>query len=244
MAEQPEVENGGGQENGCAALRHRPVEILELPRPAGSHHRQLHHVGDGAGERKVVPGFRAVAVHACGEDDPCAQFLAPAGPGDGVLARGLRAARHHDFESRGHGVVSAAVDGDGDLLLPELLRRLPHEVWGTYRRAVHRNLVGPGLEHHLDVLQASDPASDGQGDVDHGRDGLDPGKTRLPVLQRCGDVQHGQLVRPFLLVERGIADRVSRFLQVHEMDSLDHPAVFHVETGHDSNRFHVVHTSF
>src|SRR3972149_666035 len=32
--------------------------------------------------------------------------------------------------------------------------------------------------------------------------------------------------------------------RVHEMDSLDHPAVLHVETGHDSNRFHVVHTSF
>jgi hypothetical protein len=28
------------------------------------------------------------------------------------------------------------------------------------------------------------------------------------------------------------------------MDSLDHPAVLHVETGHDSYRFHGVHTSF
>src|SRR4030066_385188 len=65
-----------------------------------------------------------------------------------------------------------------------------------------------------------------------------------PPASATGVFSFPGLPRPFLLVERGIADRVSRFLQVHEMDSLDHPAVLHVETGHDSNRFHVVHTSF
>ena len=41
-----------------------------------------------------------------------------------------------------------------------------------------------------------------------------------------------------------VLDMADAEQQVHEMDSLDHPAVLHVETGHDSYRFHGVHASF
>ena len=104
--------------------------------------------------------------------------------------------------------------------------------------AVHGNLAGPGPENELDVLQAVDPAPDGQRDRDDGRDLPDPLQPGLAVFHRGRDVEHGQLVGPFLLVEGGVLHGVACVADVHEVHPLDDAAVFHVQARHDLDDVH------
>jgi hypothetical protein len=53
-----------------------------------------------------------------------------------------------------------------------------------------------------------------------------------------GDVEKAQLVRAGRVVgDRGF-DRIAGVAQVDEIDTFDHPAVFHVETGNDADLEH------
>jgi hypothetical protein len=114
-------------------------------------------------------------------------------------------------------------------LRAEHLRQFGQQLRPRHRRGVHRDLVGAGIEHRLGILHRAHAAADRERD-EHVV-GAAAGELRhgLALLMRGGDVEEDDLVRPLLLVAHGQLDRVAGVAQVHELDTLDHAALVHVE---------------
>ena len=221
-----------------AALRHRLVEVLQVACAAGGNDGNRHGTRDRPGELDVVAGLGAVAVHAGGKDRAGAQLLALPRPLHGVLGHGPGAAGDHQLESRRHLGISPGVDRHRHLAGAERFGCSPDQVRVGHRGAVHGDLVGAGLQNQLDVLQGGNAAADRQRDLENRGHLLDPLQPGLPVLEGRGDVQHGQLVRAFLLIEPGVLDGIACILEVHEVNALDDASLLHVEARHDLDGAH------
>jgi len=56
------------------------------------------------------------------------------------------------------------------------------------------------------------------------------------VVAAGGDIEKGNLVRALLIVAARDLDRIAGIADVHELYTLDHAAVVHVEAGNDAFR--------
>ncbi len=104
---------------------------------------------------------------------------------------------------------SLGIDGHHHTLAAEAPGGLGDQPWILDRRGVDRHLVGTGGQQPTDLLQGVDPASDGKRDeqhLGHGSGELDAGET---ILDRGGDVQEDQLIRPLLFIAAGRLNRIA-----------------------------------
>ena len=118
--------------------------------------------------------------------------------------------------------------------------------WLPNRRAARRTSSGsrtaaelietlsaPALQERPDVVQAADPAADGQRhEADLGRP-PDHVPEDLALLVAGGDVEEDQLVGPLGVIPRRDLDRIARVAEVEEVRPLDHPAMVDVEARDD-----------
>src|SRR5207302_3440184 len=92
--------------------------LLRPARPAAGDHRHGDRIRHRAGQRDVVSGLGAVAIHAGEQYLTGAPFDRLACPGDGVAPRGVAAAVGVDPPAV---ALAARVDRDHDALLAEAL---------------------------------------------------------------------------------------------------------------------------
>src|SRR5690606_9874461 len=107
-------------------------------------------------------------------------------------------------------------------------------------RAVHRDLVGPGVEQIADVLDGAHPAADRQRNGDGRGRAVHELEERPAALVRSGDVEEGDLVGATFAVANVRLDGVACVTQPDEVDALDDSTVFHVEARDDATREHQV----
>ena len=100
--------------------------------------------------------------------------------------------------------------------------------------AVYRNLVGSGVEQARGVLDGTDPAAYGEGDVDPKGDALHQGGERAAPFLGGADVQVDQFVGAVTGVLYAHSDGVPDFAEPLEIDALDDLAVLYIEAGDDA----------
>ena len=93
------MEDGGREHCGRPGLLDHVGEVVQYARAPGGDDRNRHRIGDGFGERDVVAGQSAVAVHACRQQRTRAKLLAAGGPLNAIEAGALVTAADHDLES-------------------------------------------------------------------------------------------------------------------------------------------------
>ncbi len=106
---------------------------------------------------------------------------------------------------------------------------------GSSQRArVDADLIGPALEHPVEVVQRVDAAAHGEGDEDlAGHPGKDVGEEGA-ALGAGRDVVEHQLVGTGRVVHPGHLHRVGHILDALEVRSLDDPPAADVQTGNDA----------
>src|SRR5690606_37382790 len=200
-----EVEQAGSERRIRAAGRQHVEEVTLLARAAGGDHRYGNGVGDAAGQLDIVPGPRAVAVHAGEQDLTRAPVLHLPCPLDGVQPGRDAPAAHHRLVER---AIPAGVDADDDALTAKAFRALGDQVGGAHGGAVDRGLVRPGEQRIADVLNGAQPAADAEGDEDCVGDVLNNVEHGVAPLVRGADVEQDQLVRALGVVYTRVLDRV------------------------------------
>ena len=151
-------------------------------------------------------------------------------PDDRVPPRGPPAPVRVDLERRARPRRSAlGVDRHHDALTSETHGRVLDQLRSRDRRRVERDLVGAGAEQGPHVLQAPEPAADGQRQVDRlSRAPHDIEHRGAPLVGRR-DVEKDELVRPLPVVRDRRLDRIPRVGEIQEPHALDDAAVLDVE---------------
>ena len=128
-------------------------QMIERADAAAGDDRHAHRIGDGAGQRDVVAGLGAVAVHRGEQDLAGAAFDHLPREFDGVDAGAFAAAMGEDLPAVGLacGRDLLGVDGHDDALVAELVGGLGDEIRVLHRRRVDRHLVGAGQQQLADV---------------------------------------------------------------------------------------------
>ena len=126
------------------------------------------------------------------------------------------------------------VDGDDDALGAELPGRLGDELGPGDGGGVDRDLVGAGQQKGADVLDPAHPAADGEGHETLLRRAPDDVIEGVAVLNRGGDVEETEFVRPLAVIDPGLGHRVAGVDEIDEVDALDDAPVLDVETGNDA----------
>ena len=231
----------GGREGGVGTRSHGGREMLYCACTPGGNDGQVHGLPDFANQFQVEAFFRAVAVHGVQQNLPHAQFLAGAGPLDGVDACGTGTTVGGHLEAAGHGIGvgsggAAGVDTQHNALRAEAFTEFPQQFGAGNGGGVHAHFIRPGAQQLVHVLHAAHPAADGEGNehllggaAHHVQHGATPGLGSR-------DVEEGEFVGPLGVVTRGEFHRIARVAQVLEIDSLDHAAVVHVQAGDDAHR--------
>ena len=121
---------------------------------------------------------------------------------------------------------------------PNLSCRLGDEFGPLHGGCVDGDLVGTRQQQTADVAGGPHAAADGE----RHEAGLGGAPHRVeedaPVLVAGGDVEEGQLVGAFPVVDPGLLDGIAGVHQVDEVDALDHPAPVHVQTRDDARLQH------
>ena len=210
---------------------------------AGGDHRHPHLARHRARELQVVAVERAVAVHAGEHELAGAQLGRPRRPLDGVDARGRAPAVDVDLPAERPALLAAPrdparVDGDHDALRAEALAAAAHELGVVDGGRVHGHLVGAGGEDGAHVVDAREPAADGERDehlLGAARREVDDD---VAALVRGGDVEEDELVGALGVVARRQLDGVAGVADVDEVDALDHAPVADVEARDDALAVH------
>ncbi|EAZ61422.1 conserved hypothetical protein [Pseudomonas aeruginosa 2192] len=231
-----EVEDARREHRVGLALEDAGGQVLQVADAAGSDHRHVHRLADGAGHAQVVTALHAVLVHAGQENLASAQVFHLLRPEHGIQPGGLAPAMGEDFPARrlARGGNLLRVDGDHDALRAEAVGGLTDELGVEHRGGVDRDLVRAGIQQVADVLHAAYAAAHGQRNehlASHALDGMQGG---VAPVDAGGDIEEGDLVGTLLVVAASDLDRVAGVADVLELDALDHSAVVHVEAGDDA----------
>jgi hypothetical protein len=245
-AQRAEVEHAGGQDRVRPGV-HRGREVRQRARTAAGDHRDGDRGPHGPDQLQVEACRGPVRVHRVQQDLARAEPHGPLCPGHRVdPGAGPAAVRGHleaavlargDDPPRPRSRGTAGVHGQHDALRAEPFGRLGQQFRPGDRGGVERDLVGPGAQQPVHVRHAAHAAADGERDehllggpphhVVHG----------VPAAAGRGDVEEGQLVGAFGVVEGGQLHRVPGVPQLAEVDPLDHPAVVDVQAGNDPHRY-------
>ena len=211
------------------ALGHTFDQVVQRAHAARCNHRDVHGVGDGAGQGDVEPGLGPVPIHRGQED------LARALGGDrlgkfyGVDARRFPATMGEDLPpTRLHRL---GVDRHHDALAAELIGGLGNDVRVGDGGGVETHFVGSGQKKGADVLTGAHAAAHGQRDIALLGRARDHVIHRAAVFMCCVDVEETDFVGPRRVIGAGAGNRIAGIDEVNEIHPFDHAAIGDVETG-------------
>ena len=212
-----EVEDRGAEDRvgACAQDLDEVVELAGTPR---SDHRDRDGPRNRAGQLEVVAGLRPVAVHARQEDLPGPSIRCFCRPLDRVDPLRPAAPGGIDLPAA---FAPAGIDRDDDALGAEPRGHPVDQPRLADRRGVDAHLVGPGVQDCLSVINAPDPAPDGERNENVVGGPAGQVGDRLPLFVGSGDVQEHQLVGALGVVALGELDRVAGVPDVDEVGALD-----------------------
>ncbi len=125
------------------------------------------------------------------------------------------------------------IDIDDDALAAEPPGRPADQLGVAHGRRVDGDLVRSRAQERADVVEAANPAADGQRhETDLGRPTDDVQQDR-PIFVTGRDVEEHQLVGPFAIVPRGDLDRIAGVPEVQEVRPLDDTPMVDVQAGDD-----------
>lgn len=231
-----EMKDRSGQHGTGMALAHAFDKVIERTDTAGSDHRRTHRIGYSAGQRNVVSGLGAIAVHRGQQDlagteihhlsrelhridaGRCAPAMGEYLPAQRfAFARDLLGVYRHD-----------------NALIAELVGSAGHEFRVLHGRRVDRNLVGPGEQKPANVRNLAHATAHRQrheallgGARHHVED-------RFAVVAGGGDVKEAEFVRAGGIIGLGRFHRIAGIDQIDEINTFDDAAVLHIETGNDA----------
>jgi hypothetical protein len=234
-AQGAEVKHARGQDRVRAGID-GGCEVRQRPGAAARDHRDGDHVAHGPDQLEVEADRGAVRVHRVQQDLARAELGGLARPADRVDAGADPAAVRGHLEAARCGRRAPCVHREHHALGPESLGRLGQQFGPGDGGGVQRDLVRPGSQQPVHVSHAAHASAHGQ------RDKYLLGGTphhvvhRVPAAARGGDIEKGQLVGAFGVIEGGQLHRVSRVPQLAEVHPFDHPAAVHIQAGDNPDR--------
>ena len=212
-----------------------------VPTPPEAMTGTRHRVGDGAGQREVVAGLGAVAVHR-GQQDLAGAELArpPAAKATASMPVGLRPPWVKISQRSASPAPETCLASMATTMhwLPNFSAARRTNCAVVHRGGVDRDLVGAGQQQRADVLDRAHAAADGQRHEAGSAVRVDDVEQRAAVLVARGDVEEAELVGAGGVVGAGALDRIAGVAQVDEVDALDDAAVLDVEAGDDADLKH------
>ena len=191
----------------------------------------MHPRGHGVQHFEVEAVPHTVGVDAVQADLPGPMLGAPGDPVQRIAAGILAPTLGKDAELAVHPLD---VGGEDDALVAIALGCSRDQAGVLQRTGVDADLVGPALEHPVEILQRVDAAAHGQRDEDLARHlGEDIGEEGA-ALKAGRDVVEHQLIGPGGVVEPGHFHRVGHIPDALKVRALDHPAIPDIQTGNDA----------
>ena len=215
------------------AVAHAADKIGDAAHPARGHHRHRHCIGNYPGQRQIVAGLGAVAIHRGEQDFARTQLRRFDGIGDRVDAGRLAAAVGENFPL-------AWANGLGVHRHHHALFAEPHGEFTDQRRArdggaVHRHLVGTGQQQSARILHGAHAATHGERHEALIGGALDDIEQRAAIFVGGGDVEEAEFVSPGRIIGGGGLNWIAGITQRHEVDALDHAAIGDIEAGDDAD---------
>src|SRR5262249_42811650 len=130
------------------------------------------------------------------------------------------------------------VDRQYDTLAAKPLRALFDQLRREHGRGVDRNLIGPGPQHTVHILDAANAAADCQRNEYLGGGPLDHVDHRRALIAASGDIVEDQLVGARRVIHCRQGNRVARIAVVEERDTLDYTPAFDIQAGNNTSSQH------
>ncbi len=229
------VEDGGGKHGARMAKGHTIDQMLQRPDTATGDHRNIHHVGNRTGQRKIISGTRSVSIHGGDEQFACAKSRHAAGMFQRINAGRAAATMGEDLPARltlcSH---AARVDRSNNALAAKPIRDLADHLGPGNGSAVHRHFVRPGEQERTRILRRADAAAYRQ------RHEADFRRARHDIQQRATpfmtgrNIEKAKLIGAGRVIDRRLLDRIARVTQADEIDAFHHAPVGDIEARDDA----------
>ncbi len=155
------------REYGIGTGAERIADVVGGANAAGRDDRRTNRIGHRGEERKVAPVTGSVPVPTGEQDLTGAEVDTGARPRHGVAPGPIASPVHQDLPFL---VRAPGVDGEHDALAPETGGQFRDQGGVADRGRIHGHLVGAGVQQPRRVRYRSDPAADGERDVELGAD--------------------------------------------------------------------------
>ena len=223
-----------GRQHGIGAPQGDAIDqMLQVAHAAGCDDGNGHRIADGTGQLQIEADAGAVPVHAGQQDLARPQVGHAARPFQGIQPGVVATAVGIDMPAAFG--LALGVDGHHQTLRAVVAGGIGHQLRIVDGGRVDRHLVGADVQQSADVIHAADAAAHRQRNEDLLRHRLDDVQDGVALVGRSGDVEKGQLVGPLGVIATRHLHRVACVAQVHEVDTLHHPAVGHVQAGNDAS---------
>jgi len=126
------------------------------------------------------------------------------------------------------------VNGNDDTLATETLRCRSNGLGILNRRRIQRHLIGSCHQQTTNILDAANTAADRQRHETTLRRARDDVEEDVTVLVGGRDVEEDEFIRSFFVVSLRNLNGVTCVAKFYEMDALDNPSCFYVETRNDA----------
>ncbi len=208
------------------------VKMRHGPRAAGSNHRDRHILRNGSRQFQIISRLGAVPVHTGQKNLSRAQLFRFHCPFHGVDPHIHTAAVLVDGKAIPVG-TPFRVDCHHHALAAEFIRRFADQIRIHYRRRIDGNLIRALPQNRLKIIYRADAAAHRKGDK-HLLGNLSHHlHSRISRVGGSRDIQKNQLVRSRPVISRADLSRIARILKIDEINALDNPAVFHIQTGNN-----------
>ena len=213
----------------------RVDHVLGVASPSTCDHGDRDGLGDCFGNGQVVTVFGSISIHAGHDDFACTELFYPLGPFDDFDARWGPSAVDVDFPK----LLAVFNNPSGvhvhdDALGTEAFGGLADELWVCASDRIQRDFIATGLQQIPDVVDGTDPASDGQRHEDLVGSSTDHIDHDGALFMACGDIEEDQFVGSFELVASGDFDRVPCIAELDEVGPFDDATGMNIQTGYNA----------
>ena len=184
------------------------------------------------GQLAVESLLRSVGVHRCEQDLPGTELLTARGPLDGIETFLIATTSRVDIPATCF--VSLCVDSQHHRLCAEFAAQLGDEFGTPNGSSIDAHLFSTREQDLARIRDIPDAAADRQRNEHPTRRASHHAGHDVSGIAGRRDVQKNKLVGTLVVVALGEFHRIAGIAQVDEVDSLDHAAAGHIETGDDS----------
>ena len=203
--------------------------MFKITNTSGSNHRNIHCINNDSGQQQIITIFGTIPVHTGQQNFPSSILFHLSRPSNSVNTCRFAATINIDFPTTTG--TRLGVNSNNNALAAKTAGSLLHKSGIFYCRRVDGNLIRPGIQQITDVLQRPDATTYSQGNKHLFSRPPDHINNNIPLIAGGGNIQEGYFISSLLIIGSRHFHRVSGIPQANKINSFNHPAVLHIQTG-------------